>query len=179
MAASVGSPPRLRAELHPQDVTAIVDTREQCPLDLSPLSMQPGTLTTGDYSVRGLEHVVAVERKSLPDLIACCGVERERFEREIQRMLAFPVRCVVVEAGWLDLESGSWRSKILPDAVVGSVLGWIAMGVPFVMVVSRERAQRYTGRLLLTTARRRWRELRSFGDVILAGCETILPHNGF
>ena len=40
------------AELQPADVTAIVDTREQLPLDLSPLRVERGTLATGDYSVR-------------------------------------------------------------------------------------------------------------------------------
>jgi hypothetical protein len=35
-----------------------------------------------------LEHVVAIERKSLGDLIGCIGVERERFDRVVQRLLA-------------------------------------------------------------------------------------------
>ncbi len=62
---------KLQAELKRETITAIVDTREQCSLDLTPLQTIRGSLTTGDYSVAGLEHVVAVERKSLRDLIEC------------------------------------------------------------------------------------------------------------
>ena len=69
------------AELKPEAVVAIVDSREQLPLDLSPLQMTVGTLKTGDYSVAGLTAYVALERKSESDFLACVGVERERFER--------------------------------------------------------------------------------------------------
>jgi ERCC4-type nuclease len=141
-------------------VTAIVDTREQLPLDLSPLRVEAGTLATGDYSVKGLESVIAIERKSLPDLLACVGTERERFDREVQRLLAYPCRAIVIEATWGDLESGGWRSQIQPNAALGSVLGWVAAGVPVIMAGDHARAGRYVGRLLFTAARRRWREAR-------------------
>ncbi len=149
------------AELRAEAVVAIVDSREQTPLDLSPLRSEAGTLTTGDYSIKGLVDVVAVERKSLSDLLACVGTERERFEREIVRLLAYPVRCLVIEATWPDLEQGEWRSQVTPQAAVGSVLGWIASGLPVVMAGDHERAGRYVGRLLYTAARRRWREARA------------------
>ena len=83
--------------LKPEQVSCVIDTREQTPLDVSPLRHVEGTLTTGDYSVCGLEQVISVERKSLPDLLTCCGRERERFDREIARLLAFPVRSLVIE----------------------------------------------------------------------------------
>ena len=47
----------MNSSLKPKDVVAIVDTREQQPWDLTPLQSVFGTLTTGDYTVRGLEHV--------------------------------------------------------------------------------------------------------------------------
>jgi ERCC4-type nuclease len=157
---------RLPAELKPEQVTAIVDTREQTPLDVSPLRSITGTLTTGDYSILGLESVVAIERKSLLDLLGCIGGERERFDREVIRLLAYPVRCLVVESSWSDLERGEWRSKITPAAAVGSVLGWIAMGLPVIMADSHARAGKYVSRLLFTAARRRWRECRSLAGTI-------------
>lgn len=64
-------PDRLKATLTPQEITALIDTREQEPLDLSPLRSARRRLTTGDYSLQGLEHVVAIERKSLTDLAVC------------------------------------------------------------------------------------------------------------
>ncbi len=51
------------SELHPEQVVAICDSREQLPLDLAPLAVEVGTLPTGDYSVKGLVNVVAIERK--------------------------------------------------------------------------------------------------------------------
>ncbi len=61
------------AEPKPERITAVIDTREQTPLTLSPLLSMRATLTTGDYSVRGLENVIAIERKSLSDLVSCLG----------------------------------------------------------------------------------------------------------
>jgi ERCC4-type nuclease len=151
----------LPADLRPDQVTAVIDTREQLPLDLTPLRSVAGTLTTGDYSVLGLVDVVAIERKSLPDLLTCIGAERERFDREVVRLLAYPVRALVVESTWGEVEAGDWRPKVTPAAAVGSLLGWIAAGLPIVMAGDHARAGRVVGRLLYTAARRRWREARA------------------
>ena len=104
---------KLPVGINPSQITAIVDTREQNPLDLSPLQTTIGTLSTGDYTAVGMESIVVIERKSLPDLIACVGVERERFDREVQRLLAYPVRCLVVEATWQQIEAGEWQGAPL------------------------------------------------------------------
>jgi DNA excision repair protein ERCC-4 len=160
------------AELRPEQITAVVDSREQCPLDLSPLRTITGTLTTGDYSVVGLERVVAVERKALGDLLGCVGRDRERFEREVLRLLAYPVRALVVESSWPEIEAGEWRGDIRPAVVVGSLLGWIAAGLPVLLVGDHDRAGRYVGRLLFTAARRRWREARALVGTIAADSGT-------
>ncbi len=72
----------LPAKLDPSHVVAIVDSREKSPLDLEPLRTVAGTLSTGDYTVQGAEHVIRIELKGLGDLLLCCGRDRERFERE-------------------------------------------------------------------------------------------------
>lgn len=151
----------LPADLSAESVVAVIDKREQRPLNVSPLQSVLGTLTTGDYSVRGLEHVIAIERKSLDDLLGCVGTERERFDREVQRLLAYPCRALVVKSIWPAIEAGGWRSKISPNAAIGSLLGWVAMGLPVIMADDHERAGRYVSRLLFTAARRRWREARA------------------
>ena len=76
-----------RPKFTTDDVLAIIDTREQLPLEL-PLRSITDTLPTGDYSVSGFEDLICVERKSLPDLIGCMTSGRTRFERELQRMKA-------------------------------------------------------------------------------------------
>ena len=149
------------AEPQPKQITAIVDTREQNPLDLAPLQTQPGTLATGDYSIAGLESVISIERKSESDMLSCIGTDRERFDREVQRLLAYPVRALVIESTWARFETGDWRSRIKPAAAIGSLLGWSAMGLPIVMAGDHNRAGRYVSRMLFIAARRRWREARA------------------
>lgn len=162
---------RPRKIIQPSDVTAVTDTREQTPLNLSPLGSVTGTLSTGDYSVLGLEHMISIERKSLPDFLSCVGSNRDRFERELQRMLGYETRAIVVEASWAEIEAGlwimnpnhyKWKSKVQPNAALGSALGWIAQGIPVVMAGSHERCSQFVSRLLFTAARRRWNELQSF-----------------
>jgi DNA excision repair protein ERCC-4 len=157
---------KLPAKLDPSQVVCIIDSREQTPLDLSPLTTIAATLPTGDYSIRGLEHVVSIERKSLDDLVGCVGRDRERFDREVARLLAFPVRILVVESSWEAIESHEpinpqWRGKVSKEAVLGSLMGWQAKGISIHMAGSHERAGKHVARLLYHVANRRYRELRA------------------
>jgi ERCC4-type nuclease len=102
--------------------TIIVDTREQTPLTF--LNSQRGTLETGDYSALGYEHLVSVERKSVPDLFGCVGAQRERFERELERLSAFPYCAIVVEATMRDILLGAHFSTVHPHAALGSLIAW-------------------------------------------------------
>lgn len=161
--------PKLLADLPESAITAIIDTREKLPLNLSPLQMVRGTLTTGDYSAKGLEDVIAIERKSLADLVQCVGRERERFEKEVQRLLAYPVRALVVEADWAEVELRQWAaiSQIEPKHVKGSLLGWQASGLPVVMAGNSRRAGELVSRMIYIAARRRLSEVRGFVNSIL------------
>ena len=85
--------------LKPEDVVAVVDSREQQPWDLAPLQSVADTLTTGNYTVCG-EHAVCIERKNLSDLLSCVGREQQRSDREIRRLLGHPVRTLIVDATW-------------------------------------------------------------------------------
>ena len=67
----------------------LVDTREQRPLQFSHLPAESATLYTGDYSVRGLEEIFAVERKSLADLAGSLTRERDRFMKEMHRLRGY------------------------------------------------------------------------------------------
>ena len=151
----------MRAEPRPEDLTAIIDTREQRPLDLSPLPSERGTLTVGDYSLRGLEDVVAVERKSLEDLTSSLGAGRRRFDQQVRNLLSVPHRLLVCEGTWDELERGAYHGTLSPKSATGSLLGYMAKGLPVVMAGDHERAGRYTGRFLFLVARRRWREARA------------------
>ena len=158
----------LPAQFRPEQVTAVVDTRERIPLDLTPLKTVRKTLVTGDYSVQGLEDIIAVERKSLADLVACTGVERVRFGREVKRLFAYPERALVVEATRQEVEAGRWRSRTRPNAVNGRLLGWMASGLPVILAGDHQRAGLFASRLLFIAARRRWEEARALCNGVLA-----------
>ena len=145
-------------------MTILVDSREQKPFAFEhgryDVQIQPGTLTVGDYSLRGLEDKVAVERKSLPDLVQCLGRERERFERELLRGAALDAFAVVVEGSWSDLANGNFRSQLNPHAACQSVLAFMARyRTPFLFAGSRPAAEYSTWGVLrqfLEGARKRW-----------------------
>lgn len=150
-----------RKNLEPEDLVAIIDTREKLPLDLSPLKMERRDLKTGDYSVKGLEHIMTIERKSLPDLVGCVGRDRERFEYEMHRILAFPYKMVLVECEFGALFTKSWRGSLEPAHLTGSVLGWMRRGIPFLFIQDRTEAGKMAARFLYLCAKDRWNEAAS------------------
>jgi len=129
-----------------------IDTREQTPFSfdgLADVQTERGTLTVGDYSLRGLEAEIAVERKSLPDLIQCLGRERDRFQRELERGRALKAFCVMVEGDWRDVAEGRYKSLLNPKAATASILAFSArLGVPFLFAGTREHAARATAGFL-------------------------------
>jgi DNA excision repair protein ERCC-4 len=145
----------------PDDVLAVIDTREQLPLEL-PLRSITDTLPTGDYSVSGFEDLICVERKSLPDLVGCMTSGRTRFERELQRMKAYDSRCVVVESSWQKLRNGEYRSRITPDTATHSVVSWLSrFAVPFLFVDDRESAADAVAYFLYTSTKKHYERLQS------------------
>ena len=152
----------------------VIDSREQAPFAFqhekyAGTVVEVGTLDTGDYSLAGLSDRVGVERKSLPDLVACLGRERERFERELQRAAALDAFCVVVESPWADLAGGNYRSQLNPHSACQSVAAFMARHrIPFMFAGSRSGAEYMCWSFLrqyLETARKRWSSIvKAHGD---------------
>ena len=84
--------------------------------------------------------------------------ERARFDREVKRLLAYPVRALVVEATWPEIELGEWRSRLTPNQVTAALVGWLAHGLPVMLTGNHERTGQLVAKILFTTARRRLRE---------------------
>ncbi len=134
--------------------TIIIDSREQTPWSFCNLPTERAALDAGDYSLVGLTHAVAIERKSLDDLLACIGRERDRFKRELARLRGFRFRTLVVEASYADLERGGWRSKIQPAHVLGSLTAWMAQfGLPIMLVGTHQAGAEFCERYLFQAAR--------------------------
>lgn len=108
-----------------------------------------GKLDAGDYSVMGLEHRVAIERKSLADWTGTVMRERPRFYRELERLRAYDFRCVIIEAGIRELMKGTANSRANPRSVLGFVAEVaVAQSVPVYLAGSRAEAQILAGSLL-------------------------------
>ena len=134
--------------------TVVIDSREQSPLVFGNLPAEVGTLDTGDYSVRGLEHLIAVERKTLGDLLGCVGKDRSRFKRELQRLRAYRFRLLVVETDAATLDAGDWTGKIQPAHVLGSLAAWTAQyNLPAWLGGDHEASGRFVERFLRQAAR--------------------------
>ena len=121
-------------------LVVLVDTREQKPFrfdaETHGATCVREHLPTGDYTARGAEHLICIERKGdVGDLATCVGRERDRFERELERMLGFPRRYLLMEftldtmlrwhppAG-TDGATDRGGRRIVGTHLVGSVLAW-------------------------------------------------------
>jgi len=88
----------VKSTTKPLPFTIIVDSREQAPFGFTDIDISAPAgktwevktlrvgLETGDYSIRGWEHLLTIERKSLTDLYGTIGGGHDRFVRECQRM---------------------------------------------------------------------------------------------
>lgn len=121
--------------------TIVIDTREQSPLAFKNLPARPGTLATGDYSFAGAEELFSVERKSIPDLIACCTTERERFERELHRLRGFRFARLLIVGVEAEITAHRYRSNATPKAILHSLWAFEARyNVPVVFAPDVDRA---------------------------------------
>lgn len=97
----------------------VVDTREKDPLRFEgwpDVVCSVGTLPTGDYSLLGLSDRVAIERKTLIDVVNCfSGTEKGRFERELSRARGLDYFAVVIEGSYAEMEARRYRSKLTPS----------------------------------------------------------------
>ena len=131
----------------------LIDSREQLPYSFKTES-ETATLQTGDYSLKGAAHLVAIERKTLDDLIGCLTTGRDRFERELHRGKALDYFCVVVESNLSTIAKGQYRSKMLPQSAIQSLLAFsIRYNLPIFFVEDRRYGSRVTESLLLKYGR--------------------------
>ncbi len=127
-------------------MVVLVDTREQHPFTFErypDVTVEHGSLPSGDYSTAGFESVIAFERKELDDLIACLqGKNRDRFERELARGSGMPHFAVLVEATLEDIGHGRYRSNMKTKAALQSIFAFmIRYRVPFLFCGSRRGAE--------------------------------------
>jgi DNA excision repair protein ERCC-4 len=92
-----------------------------------------GTLESGDYSVLGLEHLISIERKSLPDLLSSLTNGRPRFEAELKRARFLHKFYILVECAPADLLVSDFgkMSRAHPNSIWGTICTWSSRYHPF------------------------------------------------
>lgn len=154
----------MTATAQPVTLRIVRDSREQQPFafDGFPVNVEIGTLASGDYSLSGFENRIAIERKSLPDLVGCLSTDRKRFEAELARLRGYDAAAVIVESPQSDLLKGNYRSNMNPQSAWQSVIAFsMRYRLPFWFCDSRADAEQVTFDLLRHFARDRWRELQA------------------
>jgi len=135
----------------------IVDTREQTPWQFSPdvVVMLREKLPAGDYSLRGFEHQVAVERKSLEDLVKTLFFDWVRFKKELNRLAGYELACIAVECDVRDVAEKKYVPDVHPNAVLGRCHAVFAdYGVPTFFWGERSYARATAERFLLLAEKR-------------------------
>lgn len=155
-------PPINDVALFPVDV--LIDQREKQPYEFHGLFTDKADgsrplvigwhtchLETGDYTLEGYAHRVAVERKSLEDLYCTLGQNRDRFEAELRRLNGLDFACVVVESEWSRiLYEPPPLSQLRPKTVSRSVIAWQQRypRVHWWALPDRKHAEAWTFRIL-------------------------------
>ncbi len=157
----------------------IVDNMEQAPWRFSAMETDDGQpltvplitnrhLATGDYSIDGLETQITIERKSHADYLGSVGRDRERFEREMERMKSYRFAAVVIEASWSELMQGlPGQSQVGPRVAMRTAFSWsIRYGVHFFAMPGRRTAEVAAYRLLEMFWRQEQRTMKTLGKAL-------------
>ncbi len=102
-------------------------------------------LDAGDYSIRGFEKEVSIERKFILDLYNCLGKHRERFTKELHKLAEYQWKRILIhgtERETLDpIMLGSQMHKNSVRASIVSIE--VKLGIPFYYAVTKKDAERF------------------------------------
>jgi ERCC4-type nuclease len=125
----------------------VIDTREQDGLFKRPvknLIMVRDTLCSGDYSVRGFESSISVERKSLSDFLGSIGNDRDRFKLELERLMGYERKWIFVEATHEECLTFNAHSMMHPNSIRHTIASIeIRYGIPFYFQADRGIMERH------------------------------------
>ena len=108
----------------------LVDTRERKPFPLHVnhpnwIAGRRVALKTEDYTVMGMEGLLALERKNLADLVPCTVTYRRQFLAACGQLARFRWKAILIEATYEDIKGGfepfGIPSEVHPNAVCGLV----------------------------------------------------------
>lgn len=140
------------------EYTIVIDTREQQPWTFKNRATANYKLDTGDYSIQGLENIVAIERKKSVNEIASNIIE-SRFKDVIQRLSQIKYGFILLEFSLKDLliypigsniPKNKWSSiKITSNFLLKHVTDWqIEHNIKVYFCGSASNAENLAGYLL-------------------------------
>lgn len=105
----------------------LVDTREQQPFSFEAhknwiASEKVVTLPVADYSIEGMESLIALERKSLMDAVGSLMTRRPEFLRMCEKLADYRWKVIIIEATYEDMKSPyRQETNAHPNGIVGSL----------------------------------------------------------
>ena len=88
----------------------VVDSREQKPLWTGD-KIERRKLEVGDYSIRGAEDKIAIERKSLGDLFGTLGANQRRFKSELDKAINYDYFAIVIDGSYSSCVNKDFRGS--------------------------------------------------------------------
>ena len=121
-------------------------------------------LDTGDYSVKGLEHIITIERKTVSDLYGSLSPAKskkknkdgvytssyERFMREMERIKDIPYRFIVIDGTLGETMRGPQFSQMSPNFIRSKLYELqILYNVHVIFLGKGDAAREYVRELLI------------------------------
>jgi len=136
-------------------IQLLVDTNEQLPYDFRGLVRLAGTirqaLPAGDYAIAEAPELFCVERLRVEDLyttVSNSSNDRPRFLRELERLLAFPQRFLVIEGTIQHSIAGGRLGQYHKNGLLDFLAAITARyGIPIIHANTREEAEEHVANL--------------------------------
>lgn len=135
----------------------IIDTREQDPFDFAALggNFERAKLPIGDYSIKHLEKIICVERKTIADLVHTIIHDKERFGQEMRLRRNMRDMIIVVEGSMENIMLHEYLSDVHPHAILAACAAIQSQfRVPINFCSTRQIACRWTFDFLARWARK-------------------------
>lgn len=108
-------------------------------------------LDVGDYSIKGMEKIICIERKTIGDLWGTLGFQKnyERFVREWARAKKHRMKYLIIEGTVADVDAGYRWSKVSSNLIHAKLISLqVKHNVHVIFAGRQDKARTYTRRLL-------------------------------
>ena len=127
-------------------------------------------LKVGDYTILGMEDEIAVERKTVPDLVNSIIQDRKDFIEKCERLSTFRKKCLVIEGTLGAIKTPYEDSNAHPNAVLGSLVAaqerW---EIPVYFLDDFLLAEEFVASMLSKHHAYRWLEKNGFRRCLIEG----------